>query len=156
MECQRPSARAIFPKPTNSAFAASPSNPDKIITQAQTKEEAGDYEGAQALYESVLKYHPDYVPALMGLAQVHYWQGHYQLSIDTYAKILEHEPDHVKALVGTGKAYLAMGKQKKGQEFFNRAEKIEPSNEEAESLKPQISKKTKLPLLSSLIISLVS
>lgn len=125
---------------------ASQAGPEKIVKQAEAKEQDGDYEGAQALYESVLKHHPDYEPALSGLGHVKYWQGDYQGSIDTFAKILKIDPDHVGALIGTGKNYLALGKQRKAQEFFNRAERLEPSDEEVEAIKPQLQKKTQLEL----------
>ncbi|MDP2599363.1 MAG: tetratricopeptide repeat protein [Deltaproteobacteria bacterium] len=128
----------------SSAFAVS--GPQKTMKQAEAKEQDGDYEGAQALYESILKHHPDYAPAISGLAQVKYWQGDYQGAIDTYAKILKIDSGDIGALIGTGKAYLALGKQRKAQEFFNRAEKLEPEDEEIEAIKPQLEKKTRLEL----------
>ena len=124
------------------AFAVS--GPEKTMKQAEAKEQEGDYEGAQTLYESILAHHPDYAPALLGLSQTKYWQGNYQGAVDTYAKILKIEPDNVPALIGTGKAYLALGKQRKAQEYFNRAEKLEPEEEEVEAIKPQLEKKTQL------------
>ncbi|MDO8527588.1 MAG: tetratricopeptide repeat protein [Deltaproteobacteria bacterium] len=119
-----------------SAFAATPS-PEKQTTQANQKAAEGDYEGALSLFENILQKNPDYEPALMGKADVLYWQGNYQGSIDAYAKILELDPDHIGALIGTGKAWLAMGKNKKSQEYFNRAQRIEPKNEEAKSFHEQ-------------------
>ena len=61
-----------------------------------------------------------------------------QLFLLVLLKILKMEPDNVPALIGTGKAYLALGKQRKAQEYFNRAEKLEPEEEEVEAIKPQL------------------
>lgn len=117
---------------------------DKKIQQAIEREEAGNYEAAQDLYEEVLKESPDYEPALFGLAQVFYWKGNYERSLDTYLKLLEKNPDHLDALLGISKVYLAMGNQKKAQEYLVKAQKIDPEKEEVQELGTQMGKKTKI------------
>lgn len=130
------------------AFAASKkSGPEKVVNQAQAKEKEGDYQGAQALYESVLKHNPDHAPALLGLAQVQYWRGEYEKAILTYEKLLGYSPDHVEALIGTGKAYLALGKGKKAQEYFDWAKKKEPKNEEIQTVEPTLGGQTWIRVL---------
>lgn len=137
---------------TTSSFAASKkSGPEKIVQQAAAKENAGDYEGAAALYESVLKYHPDFGPALLGLAQVQYWQGHYENSIKTYEKFLGYNPDSVEAQVGIGKAYLALGKSKKADDYFARAKKRDPGNKEVESAEPLLGSDTHIRFMGGYI-----
>lgn len=127
--------------------AAKKSGPEKIVAQAQAKEKGGDYQGAQILYESVLQRQPDYAPALLGLGQVQYWQGDYAGAVKTYEKLLGYDPGHIEALVGIGKAYLAMGKSKKAQEYFDRAKKKEPKNEEVETVEPLLGGQTWIRML---------
>lgn len=119
-------------------------SPEKKIQQAIQKEEEGNYEAAQTLYEEVLKESPHSEKALFGLAGVFYWEGDYQKSLATYLKLLEKNPNHVDAMLGISKVYLAMGNQRKAQEYLGKAEKIEPENKEVKQLRPQIAKKTRI------------
>ncbi len=130
--------------PFSNGFTSPKGDSERIMSQAQEKEEAGDYEGAQSLYEGVLHHDPENLGALSGLAQVQYWQGNYEEAVKTYEKVLELDSKNVPALVGTGKAYLAMGKQKKARDFFDKAEKIEPGNEESEAVQPQLERKSRI------------
>ncbi len=126
-------------------FASSKQSHEKKIEQAVQKEEAGDYETAQALYEEVLKENPDQEAALFGLAQVFYWEGEYQKSIDTFLKLLEKNPNHLDAMLGASKVYLAMGNQKKAREYLVKAQKVDPEDKEVQEMEPQIAaKKTKI------------
>lgn len=117
---------------------------EKQLRQAEKAKESGNYEAAQAIYESILKEDSYEERALMGLGEVHYWQGRYEASIQAYEKILEKKPQHLGALIGVGKGYLALGKDKKAQKYFQRAKKENPKNEEIETLDPSNQKKAKL------------
>lgn len=126
------------------AFASAQDSPEQRIKQAAQKEEVGDYEGAQAIYEDILKTEPQYEPALFGLAQVQHWQGHYDKSLKTFGKLLAVNPNHVAGLIGIAKVYLGLGKEKKAQEYLAKAKKLDPENEEVKVLTPQLEKKTKI------------
>ncbi|OGQ47776.1 MAG: hypothetical protein A3H42_01755 [Deltaproteobacteria bacterium RIFCSPLOWO2_02_FULL_46_8] len=125
---------------------------NSLFQEAEDKIQEGNYEGAQSTYEEILDENSNDIKALSGLAQVLYWQGDYDGAIAQYSKILEEDPKNVDALVGTGKAYLAAGKERKAQVFFNRAEKIEPSNEEVAAVSPQIDKKSNIEILGGYIL----
>lgn len=117
---------------------------DSSIQKALQKEEVGDYEAAQAIYEDILKEKPEDELALYGLAQVHYWQGHYSKSLEAYQVFLKINPEHVEALIGISKVYLALGQQHKANEYLRKAEKIDSENEELAALSPQLERKTRI------------
>ncbi|MBI4125816.1 MAG: tetratricopeptide repeat protein [Deltaproteobacteria bacterium] len=120
-------------------FAAGPS-----VQEALKKESAGDYEGAQAIYEAFIKENPNHEAAIYGLGQVHYWQGDYKKSLETYQVLLAINPEHVPAMIGLSKVYLALGEQKKADEMLRQAKKIDPENEELADLSPQMERKTRI------------
>lgn len=114
------------------------------IQKALQMEENGDYEGAQAIYEKILKTDPTHEEALYGVAQVHYWQGDYDKALQSFQKLFETNPNHVPGLIGISKVYLAMGEQRKAQEYLNKAKELDPENEEIEVLEPQMGRKTRI------------
>lgn len=124
-------------------FASPNTPPEKKIQQAVQKEEAGDYKAAEGLYQEVLTDYPDYEPALLGLAEVLYWEGKYEASLKNYLKLLEKNPNHFDGLIGISKVYLAFGNQKKAEEYLAKAEKIDPENKELKGLSPQLERKTR-------------
>lgn len=117
---------------------------DSSIQEALRKEEIGDYEAAQAIYEEIIKKDPSHEPAIYGLAQVHYWQGHYDKSLEAYQVLLTLNPEHVPALIGISKVYLALGQQDKANEYLAQAKKLDPENEELAILSPQLERKTRI------------
>ena len=117
------SFQLVFAEPLASTFE-----------KATAKETAGDYEGAQSLYEGILHHHPEHKDALYGVARTQYWQGKYESSIDSYEKILKIYPNESGAMVGLGKCHLALGHQNKAQEYFKKAEKADPKNEEVKDI----------------------
>lgn len=128
-------------------FAADPS-----IQQALKKEEVGDYEAAQAIYEKIITENPSHEPALFGLAQVHYWQGRYDKSLEAYQVLLKLNPGHVPAMIGISKVYLALGEQNKADEYLRQAKKLDPENEELADLGPQMERKTRIRIHGGYII----
>ena len=125
---------------------------EKQLNTASEKEKNGDYEGAQSLYEGILTYHPDHKEALLGLARVEYWEGKYKESIAAYEKFLKIYPGDAGGYVGIGKSYLALGDQKKAQDYFNKAQKIEPHQQEIEAMEPALEAKAAVELEGGVVV----
>lgn len=53
-----------------------------------------EYQRAVNELKNILQRKPNYIPALMRLAQIYYKLGHKEVAVRTYEQVLLHQPDH--------------------------------------------------------------
>lgn len=88
---------------------------------------------AKFFFETTLKQCGQVLPALLGMACVHFKEGNYQASLDMYAKAITLFPNKsgAAARVGLGLACFKLGQVDRAKAAFKRAHEIDPENVEA-------------------------
>ncbi len=78
------------------------------------------YAWAAGQYRIVLSANPNFIPALVGMAQIFAWQGQLDESIEFYDRALRFEPNDSEALSGKAFALLWQKHYRQAQQIFER------------------------------------
>jgi tetratricopeptide (TPR) repeat protein len=89
------------------------------------------YDWAAGQYRIVLSSNPNFIPALVGIAQIFSWQGQLNKSIELYDRILRFEPDNSEALSGKAFALLWEKHYRQAHDVFERLYHRYPQDVEA-------------------------
>ena len=71
-----------------------------MMEDARTKAFSKDYDGAIAIYDTMLREDPDNLDALNGKARVLSWKGEYESAAGLYESVLKGDPDNVESIAG--------------------------------------------------------
>lgn len=97
--------------------------------------ELNDKEKALYHYEQAVDLAPENVTFLKNLADFHWVErGDAGKALKQYLQVLQVAPQDVETLIGCGQICMALKKNDDAHDFFNRAQQIEPSNENIKKL----------------------
>ena len=102
-----------------------------VLRQAVARHQAGDYQGAIALYQSFLKAHPEMagVRSNLGAALAH--EGRFEEAIQEYNLALEAEPGNAKARLNLALAEYKTGRIRWAAGDLEKVHAAEPDNRQA-------------------------
>ena len=86
------------------------------------------YAWAAGQYRIVLSANPDFIPALVGIAQISAWQGQLDKSVEFYDRALRFEPHNSEALSGKAFALLWQKHYRQAQQIFERLRRQYPKD----------------------------
>lgn len=101
---------------------------DKVLNQATTEFNLGNYKKALALFEQVLQLDPLHSYALIKKGNILGKFGKYDDAIESYDKILEIEPQNILALVNKGLALHYLEKYDYAISCYNSILQTKPNN----------------------------
>ncbi len=107
---------------------------DSLYEQAKTAEASGDFAGAIARYQEILKAAPRLAPAYNNLGALYFKHGQYQNAIDTLEHGLKIDPTMVSASALLGMSLYNMGEYAKGRVALEKVVKANPADTRAELL----------------------
>jgi Flp pilus assembly protein TadD len=99
-----------------------------------------DFDNARKAFRELLVFHPRDARAMTMLAKLELDSGSPQAAKRLYLKVLEQYPKDPTILVGLGLAEYSVGNTFAGQEFLEKASKLEPDNRELGDLVHRIRK----------------
>lgn len=99
------------------------------FARAQQAEKAGDYRGAEQIYEQVLREHPGQMAAELNAGLAYYLDRRYADSSVHLLKALQANPDVFPALMVAGVDFLKLGNPRRAVPLLRRARKLQPNNE---------------------------
>lgn len=108
------------------AEGADPSDVRWVYYSAHAYVKAGDRANAATAFERVLARRPDYVPAMIWLADMYLDTGRADRAQATYARALTMQPDSAAAHFGAGRAALARGDHKDAITHLEQALRVDP------------------------------
>lgn len=76
---------------------------------AEEYQEQGLAERALENYHSALEATPDYLPALLGTAEIHHETGRWEDAVAAYQAVLQLDDENIQARVGLCESYLGLG-----------------------------------------------
>jgi len=119
--------------------AAEPNNLDYSTALARLKAWRGDWTGASAAYDEVLRRDPMHYDALVGKAQVCVYQGHLQEAEESLRRAESITGPNTELHLAWARLYRAEGKSHREQfeEHALESLKLEPDNKEGQSLLQQ-------------------
>ena len=103
--------------------------PTRSVTQLRYVEylnESGDEAGALRTVEELVRKAPDYLPASVKLAQMHFAARRYDECADVVKRILAMDPTNYEALLLNGRLQLARGEKEKGLAELERLAVVYP------------------------------
>jgi tetratricopeptide (TPR) repeat protein len=110
------------------ASDASPARSTQRMLYARFKLEMGDAGAARQILEDVIKQAPDYLPALMGLAEIALDAKKFDESRDYLKKVLSLDPDNFDGLMFDTRLNFAQGENGKALTGLERMSKIYPQS----------------------------
>ncbi|MBP7143286.1 MAG: tetratricopeptide repeat protein [Opitutaceae bacterium] len=128
----------------------------RTLQYALFKGRSGDLEGARRILEEVIRKAPDYVPAVLRLADVMASEGHYAQAEAMLQPILDRVPNHPEALLVRSRIYLAEGRPDKAGVDVDLLTRMYPNSPDAhfESARVFIAKKDMARALDSLHLAI--
>ena len=134
---KKQSLRSIEEALRNKDYAAAISRCDQLLQADASKPQeilrikgdlqlkVGDYDGARALYESILAVRS--VPwARTGLGKAYFHQGQYETARDTFQQVLDENRMFIEASDWLAKTYDAMGERVRAQQVLQDAVRLSP------------------------------
>ncbi len=103
---------------------------ESLLLEAKDKVFLNDFEGAIAIYDSILKEDSYNVSALNGKARVLGWMGKYDAAIGIYKTVLSKEPENIESLVGLADIYAWQREFERAIELLEPLLKKHPRNKE--------------------------
>lgn len=116
-----PVADVRQPTPTQAAAAA----------EGQLAIDAGDYNGAIEIFESLLDENPSLTVAYVGIGRAYQDQGNFARAEPAYERAARLEPRNFEAQYGHGEVLRALGKLREALRAFRKALTIDPNDVEA-------------------------
>jgi len=110
------------------ASDASPARSTQRMFYARFKLQVGDAGAARQILEDVIKQAPDYVPALMGLAEIALDAKKFDESRDFLKKVLSLDPDNFDGMMFDARLNFAQGENGKALAGLERMSKIYPQS----------------------------
>lgn len=128
----------------------------RTLQYALFKGQSGDLAGARKILEDVIRKAPDYVPAVLRLADVMASEGHYAEAEGVLKPILGRVPNHPEALLVRSRIYLAEGRPDKAGVDVDLLTRMYPNSPEAhfEAARVFIAKKDLARALDSLHLAI--
>ncbi len=128
----------------------------RTLQYALFKGRSGDVAGARKILEDVIRKAPDYVPAVLRLADVMATEGHFAEAEGVLKPILERVPNHPEALLVRSRIYLAEGRPDKAGVDVDLLTRMYPNSPEAhfESARVFIAKQDMARALDSLHLAI--
>jgi len=108
----------------------------ELLDKGVERLRVADYERAEAVFSTLIKYCPDYAEGWNQRAYSHFLRQQYDESLDDLAETLAREPRHFGALAGRALVLLNMGRTKLGQNALRKALKVNPWLSERHLLPP--------------------
>ncbi|HRI60157.1 MAG TPA: tetratricopeptide repeat protein [Saprospiraceae bacterium] len=102
------------------------------LTEAKQLSEAGQYAGAEKIYNAALASNPDNVEALIGAGYNYSWWEKHEQAQQKFEAALALDPGNADALVGQGYNAAWAGNFEVAKNYFKKLEKIEPGSTEAQ------------------------
>ncbi len=103
----------------------------RTLQYAMFKTRLGDVAGGRRILEEVIRKAPDYVPAVLRLADVLGLEGRYAEAEEVLQPILTRQPNHPEALLMRSRAYLAQGRPDKAWTDVDLLVRMYPKSAEA-------------------------
>lgn len=97
-----------------------------------TYEWANQAEHAQAIYQQILKKHPQSRPAQLGLARTETSLNHLEKALSIYKTLLSLNPHDTEALNGIGRVMMAYKIYDQAANYFNQVLSLQPDNADAQ------------------------
>lgn len=107
-------------------FAKKKASPDLYVATARLAESRGDFEGAAAQYEKVLKDSPDYVPALLSYAHLQDHQNKLAEATKLYERAVKANPKEAGAYNDLGLCYARRGMATEALTNLGKAVQLQP------------------------------
>ncbi len=103
---------------------------ESLLQEARNKVVSNDFEGAVAIYDSILKEDPQNLSALNGKARVLSWMGNYDAATGIYKTILSEDPENIESLTGLADVYAWQKDYKRAIELLEPHLKKHPYEKE--------------------------
>jgi tetratricopeptide (TPR) repeat protein len=118
----------------SAAAAGKPQTRDALVQRAEALQGQGDYDGAAALWNDVLKTDPSDVQALATLGLLSSKQQKYSEAEGFYRRALILLPDNPELLLNLALAYFKSSDLKQATPIFEKVVKLQPENQQARTL----------------------
>lgn len=90
----------------NNAIGVDPTNPDALYAKGMYLQEAGQYEGAMQIYQTLLSHTPDHAHALYNMGAIEFnIQKEPKKAIDYFTKAINADPRYAEAYYARGACY---------------------------------------------------
>jgi tetratricopeptide (TPR) repeat protein len=121
------SAAAQVPEPKLQPTSATQAQKD-IIKEGADLHDKGDFDGAIARYEQVLKENPNDIEALYEMSFSYFAKKDYQKSLEISQRAAQYKSNLLPIIYGQiGNAFDELGDSKKALEYYKAALKLDPS-----------------------------
>lgn len=130
------SARVVGNKLWEIWITAPNAKAQDMLTQGMERLHVADYAKAEAHFDALIAYCPDYAEGWNKRAYVHFLTQDYDASLDDIAETLAREPRHFGALAGRALVLMNMGRTKLGNNAIREALKVHPWLSERHLLPP--------------------
>ncbi|MGR3294280.1 MAG: tetratricopeptide repeat-containing glycosyltransferase family 2 protein [Candidatus Scalindua sp.] len=97
---------------------------------ADTYEKSGSSDKALSSFKSIIKYHPDEIPAQYKLGLLLLKKNRYDEAIKSFKSVTEKHPDNFEALFHMAIAYEGIGNTTQSKDIFNALTQASPENPE--------------------------
>ena len=116
---QKNDPTALFTKTTKPG-------PELFVTMAQLREQAGETDEAEGLYQKALKTDPKSLPALMGYAHLEDRRGNLEAATKLYKRAISKHPEDVAPYNDLGLCFHRQGKLAESAQTLHQAVKMQP------------------------------
>ncbi len=100
---------------------------ENTVQQGEELFEAGDLDGAKAVFDRLLTLQPRNGEVLNNLGVIAFQQGQADQALDYFQRVLEIAPNHYEAMENLGNCMAAEGKHPEAIEWFEKALKVKPN-----------------------------
>jgi len=107
-------------------------SPDVRVEQGLLLEQAGDYDGAVAVYTRVLDAHPGHGRALFRLAYNADLRGDEETAVSLYQQVMKQEPAYINAMINLGILYDDVEDYDAAADCFDKVLRVDPNHPRAQ------------------------
>ena len=118
----------VLEKAEGAALLATSGKAQAEIEEARRKFEAGDYEGAIALYQELLEKAPEVYQIHFNLGMAYEKVEDYDKAAEHFRVFLEHEPDHFDANFSLANALSRTGGRDEAVRYYEKCSELQPRN----------------------------
>jgi len=93
--------------------------------EAQFCLDQGNWDGARQLEEQILERHPDFIPALNNLSQIHWVEGRLDQAVASAEQVIGLEQDNLHALSNLTRYYCLVGRVQDAQELVEELKSVQ-------------------------------